>query len=98
MGYFKTLHDNLTNSSSLDVPSFQVFHAPGNNDNVNWGYRCVSGWLGDDPTRWDVISFNFGLHDLAFPDNEHLDVDTYSLLLNHFVTIVATIATKAQLL
>lgn len=56
-------------------------HAPGNNGNVNWGDHCVEGWLGTSPSRWDVITTNFGLHDLAYPDNEHIAVDTYSTLL-----------------
>lgn len=72
-GYFGHLKLNLT--------EYNVTHAPGNNGNTNWGSRCVQGWLGDDPSVWDVITVNFGLHDLAFPDNEHIGVPTYSRLL-----------------
>ena len=82
----------------MPPPPFQVFHAPGNNDNTNWGQRCVSGWLGPDPLRWDVVSFNFGLHDLAHPDNEHLSVETYSLLLGRVVDQLASLAPNATLL
>lgn len=75
-GYFKTLKDTLEGTGK-----WEVFHAPGNNDNTNFGRRCLEGWLGADPKRWDVISMNWGLHDLAFPDNEHLEVATYASLL-----------------
>ena len=60
----------------------QVVHAPGNNGNTNWGNHCVGGWLGPEASRWDIITTNFGLHDLAFPDNEHIDVTLYSTLLH----------------
>merc|ERR1712194_188102 len=75
-GFFGTLQAVLEKNKT-----WEVFHAPGNNDNTNWGNHCLSGWLGPDPKRWDVISMNWGLHDLAFPDNEHLEVDTYGKLL-----------------
>lgn len=39
MGLFKTLEANLS-------ATHQTVHAPGNNDNANWGSRCVDGWLG----------------------------------------------------
>jgi hypothetical protein len=42
----------------------QVVHSPGNAANVWWGSHCLDGWIGD-ASRWDVISFQFGLHDLA---------------------------------
>merc|ERR1712086_17197 len=90
MGYFPYLHANL--SSTLEA-----FHAPGNNDNTNWGDRCVEGWLGTDPLRWDVISLNFGLHDLANPDNEHISVDTYSAFLKKIIQKLQQ-RTRAKLL
>ena len=67
MGYFPTLKKVLGDS-------FQAVHAPGNNDNANWGSRCIKGWLGPDPSRWTTVTMNWGAHDLANPDNEHLPV------------------------
>ena len=46
----------------------QVTHSPGNAANVWWGAHCLDKWLGN-ASRWDVITFQFGLHDLAL-DNE----------------------------
>ena len=63
MGYFPTLQKQL-------AATHQSVHAPGNNDNANWGSRCIKGWLGPDPARWDVITMNWGAHDLAFPGKE----------------------------
>ena len=60
MGYFPTLKTKLQ-------ATHQAVHAPGNNDNTNWGSRCIKGWLGPDPGRWDLITMNWGAHDLAFP-------------------------------
>lgn len=60
MGYFPTLKAKLQTTH-------QAVHAPGNNDNTNWGSRCIKGWLGPDPGRWDLITMNWGAHDLAFP-------------------------------
>jgi len=47
----------------------------------HWHDMCALGWLGASPLRWDVVSINAGAHDLAEPDNEHLDVTTYASLL-----------------
>jgi len=61
MGYHKVL------ASTLEAQGWDVFHAPGNNDNTNWGRKCLSGWLTSDPTRWDAISLNFGLRAPLMP-------------------------------
>lgn len=37
---------------------------PKNCGNTTSGLRKIDGWLGD--TKWDVIHFNFGLHDLCY--------------------------------
>lgn len=88
MGYFSALKANLSD--------WDVVHAPGNNDNTNWGRRCLKGWLGPDPDRWDFVSMNWGLHDLAFPDNEHLAVGTYATLLGDIVAQLKTLAPRAK--
>lgn len=69
------------------MPNWEIVHAPSfsgseNNDNANWGNRCAHGWLGPNSTSWDAVVINFGLHDLAFEDNEHIDVDTYAILVS----------------
>ena len=79
LGYFNALSANLT--------GFEVVHAPSfgggnnNNDNAAWGSRCVTEWLGANASRWDAITFNHGAHDYAFPDNEHLSVESFSLFV-----------------
>ena len=52
-----------------------------NCDNAYFASRCVAGWLGANASRWDVVSYNAGLHDLAFPDNEHLSIGSYATFL-----------------
>ncbi|WP_227021423.1 SGNH/GDSL hydrolase family protein [Oceaniferula marina] len=39
-----------------------VLHNPGNSQGTTNGLAKIDAWLGD--TQWDVIHFNFGLHDL----------------------------------
>lgn len=46
---------------------------------------CLSTWLGENTARWKVISFNFGLHDLA-QDQEHLTIDQYTANLHNITT------------
>jgi hypothetical protein len=44
-------------------------HRPNNCGNTTSGLKKIDDWLGD--TKWDVIHFNFGLHDLCYrhPDS-----------------------------
>jgi hypothetical protein len=74
----------------------QVIHSPGNAANVWWGAHCLDGWLGD-PARWDVITFQFGLHDLAL-DNERIEPPTYTRLFANISQRIATLAPRAKLL
>ena len=69
-------------AKALGAP-WQVLHVGGsfNCDSAYQGSRCWSKWLGPNASRWDVVSYNAGLHDLAYPDNEHLSVTTYAALL-----------------
>lgn len=55
--------------------------------------RCLSTWLGSH--KWDVISFNFGLHDLA-QDAEFLSVANYTEYIKNIT--VRLMATKAKIL
>jgi acyl-CoA thioesterase-1 len=43
-----------------------IIHAPGNNASTVVGLAGLDAWLGPKP--WDVIHFNWGLHDLKYID------------------------------
>lgn len=43
-----------------------IIHAPGNNESTARGLEHLDAWLG--PKKWDVIHFNWGLHDLKYID------------------------------
>ncbi len=45
-----------------------IIHAPGNNESTARGLEHLEAWLG--PKKWDVIHFNWGLHDLKFIDDK----------------------------
>jgi len=75
----------------------QLIHTPGNSKNVWWGKLCMSDWFGEDPSRWDLVSFNFGLHDLS-DSLEGIERETYGELLASFVQIIHVNAPKAALL
>ena len=70
----------LASAQRLAGQGWQVLHVNGdyNCDNALVGAKCWGGWLGANASRWDVISYNSGAHDLAFPDNEHLAVGTFA--------------------
>ena len=53
---------------------WELTHNPGNAASSNLGAHCIDQWLAG--RTWDVISFQFGLHDLAF-DTERISVDEY---------------------
>lgn len=73
---------------------------------TNNGVKNIKGWLGD--TKWDVIHFNFGLHDLKHVDpvsgknstnaNDPLqaDIKQYKKNLKKIVTVLKT--TEAKLI
>lgn len=96
LGYIGSLQKALAGE-------WEVVHAPSfsgsnnNNDNANWGNMCVKGWLGSNPSRWDAISVNHGAHDYAFPDNEHIDVGTYPVLLEGEFEQLRSLAPRAVL-
>jgi acyl-CoA thioesterase-1 len=59
IGYFKPLQEQLKDIAV-------VTHNEGNAQHTAYGLKKLDEWLGD--TRWDVIHFNFGLHDLKYVD------------------------------
>jgi len=91
LGYLGALTANLSGA-------WEVVHAPSfgagsdNNDNAAWGARCIQGWLGPNASRWDAITFNHGAHDYAFPDNEHLAVDSFALFVGAIAAKLVALA------
>ncbi len=49
------------------APEINVEHNPGNGGNTKRGVQSIDQWLGGK--QWDVIVFNFGLHDLVRIDS-----------------------------
>ncbi|MEJ8844076.1 SGNH/GDSL hydrolase family protein [Lacibacter sp. H375] len=49
------------------APEILVTHNPGNGGSTVRGVQSVEKWL--DNRQWDVILFNFGLHDLVYKDS-----------------------------
>ena len=65
-GYFPVLRDALHGTVA------QLQHAPSNTGALEAGVACFNittllGSLGELPTPWDLVVFNFGLHDTAEP-------------------------------
>jgi len=61
IGYMKPLEELLKGKAN-------VVHNPGNAAHSGNGLAKLDEWLGD--TKWDVIHFNHGLHDLKYLDAE----------------------------
>lgn len=49
------------------APGINVEHNPGNGGSTLRGVESIENWIGD--RQWDVILFNFGLHDLVHKDS-----------------------------
>lgn len=49
----------------------EVHHNPGNAATTGKGLENIDAWIGD--TKWDVIHFNWGLHDLCHWDGKKKD-------------------------
>lgn len=49
------------------APGINVEHNPGNGGSTVRGIESIEKWLGD--REWNVILFNFGLHDLVHKDS-----------------------------
>ena len=61
IGYFKPLQEKLKDIAI-------VIHNEGNAQHTAYGLKKLDQWL--DDTKWDVIHFNFGLHDLKYIDEQ----------------------------
>lgn len=61
--YFAPVNDSLSNSSNI-----QTYHPPINCGDTSRGQECIVEWLGADPDRWDVITYNFGMWNVGPSD------------------------------
>lgn len=79
------------------APGIIVAHNPGNGGSTVRGVENVEKWL--DNRQWDIILFNFGLHDLVHKDQENkYDVvnGKISVSLEEYRTNLETIVAKLR--
>jgi len=50
------------------APGVVVIHNPGNGGNTRRGLDSLDMWLNNK--KWDLITFNFGLHDMVYKDEQ----------------------------
>jgi len=77
----------------LKPHNWQTVHNPGNAASSNLGAHCLGGWLdvaAPGNRVWDVISYNFGLHDLGF-DTERISVEQYTGLMANITSQLAAV-------
>lgn len=52
-------------SQIVSAHNWELTHNPGNAASSNLGAHCVSDWTQPGSRKkWDVLSYNFGLHDV----------------------------------
>lgn len=56
----------------------EVIHTPGNSAATVTGLKRLDQWLGKEP--WDVIHFNWGLHDMKYIDPATAETDMAKLI------------------
>lgn len=66
IGYTLEVRKLLSGIANVYRPLAQGDATPANCEDTGKGIRCLHEWLG--ATRWDVIHFNFGLHDIKYLD------------------------------
>lgn len=71
IGYTPFVQAMMTNRA-------EVAHAPGNNAATVTGLKRLDQWLG--AKKWDVVHFNFGLHDLKYVDPATAETDMAKLI------------------
>ncbi len=78
MGYTLPVRKLLAEKANLH-------RIPVNGGPTTNGVKNLKAWLGDD--KWDVIHFNWGLHDLKLIDEKHqVPIDEYEKNLRELVT------------
>lgn len=70
-GYTPFVKELLTNK-------VVIVHAPGNNAATVVGLKRLDKWLGQE--KWDVIHFNWGLHDMKYIDPATAETDMAKLI------------------
>ena len=80
--------------ANLSAHGIECEHNPGNAASANNGAHCQRKWVQADTRKWDVISFQYGLHDLAF-DEERISVQQYRALLANLTDELVAVQ-KAQ--
>lgn len=58
------LFPSIQKALAMDT-GIEAHLAPGKPKTSADGVKCIKVWVGRDPTRWQVISFNFGIWDIA---------------------------------
>ena len=76
--------------SLLTPHNWSLSHNPGNGDNTNFGAHCVPSWVKPAINVYDVISFQFGLHDIAY-DEERLSVEQYTAQLTNITSFLVSV-------
>jgi hypothetical protein len=74
-------------ASLLAAHNWSLSHNPGNGDNTNFGAHCVPEWVQPATEVYDVISFQFGLHDIAY-DEERMSVEQYTKQLTNITNFL----------
>ena len=89
MRQYLSIGDSISLGMEMDLRqlfsaegNWTLTHSPGNAANTNLGAHCLDGWVRAATRKFDVISFNFGLHDIAH-DEERLPVQLYTALLTN---------------
>lgn len=68
-------------------------HPPLRFSKKNTTAEGLSGWVGADKFKWDVISYQFGLHDLGY-DTERISVEQYTQLMANITAELAAVQKK----
>lgn len=72
-----TAYVRVRKEKKLFAQGVEMAGSFGNAGSTNRALHCLDTWAEIDQKRhWDVISFNFGLHDVAYT-TEHLTVEEY---------------------
>merc|ERR1712130_266001 len=68
---------------------------------TNRGLECLRAWIGTNKTRFNLVSFNFGLHDLAsstWSGPPEVSLETYSRNLRNITRLFRRRLPSAKLL
>lgn len=93
-----TAYVRLRKEKTLASHGIEMASSFGNAGSTNRALHCLDTWteVGEN-RRWDIISFNFGLHDIAYT-TEHLSIAEYrrqfGKIVEKLVTMQKTHGTK----